>query len=195
MASSVYMGNRRQYARPQGLLFSDNAGTLDGGSYVPTGVEGEDFIILSDHNRQPATISPQRIEDRKRMINGTMRSYHTADKLNISTSWTRLPSRAADETLVYDASGNILSTGYTQYTVDGGAGGVDLLSWWENHQGPFYVFLAYDKFRINGEENYNRLDLYNQVLRVYFSSFDYTIEKRGANNFDFWNISLALEEV
>jgi len=195
MASSVYMGNRRKWGRPQALLFSNNAGTLDGGSYVPTGVEGTDFIILSDHNRQPISMPPQRIEDRKRMVNATMRSYHTADKLTLSTSWTRLPSRAADTSLEYDSSGEVVTTGYTQYTVDGGAGGVDLLSWWEDHQGPFWVFIAYDKFRIDGVENYSRLDIYNQVARMYFAGFDYTIEKRGADNFDFWNVSLSLEEV
>lgn len=195
MASSTYMGNRKKYTRPQGMLFSDNAGTLDAGSYVPLGIEGEDFIILSDDNRQPVAITAQRIEDRKRMINGTMRSYHTADKLNLSTSYSRLASRASDEALEYTSEGILVTTGATEYTTDGGAGGVDLLTWYENHQGPFYVFLAYDKFRINGTENYNRLGLYNQVLRMYWASFDYTIEKRGATNFDFWNISFTLEEV
>lgn len=195
MASSTYMTNRKRYARPQGLLFSDNSGTLDGGVYVPNGIEGEDFIILSDHNRQPVTMTPQRIEDRKRTINGTMRSYHTADKVNLNTSWNRLPSRAGNEAQSFDSSGNLLNIGYVEYTVDGGAGGVDLLSWWENHTGPFYVFLAYDKFRIAGVENYNRLDIYNQVVRMYYAGFDYTIEKRGADNFDFWNVSLSLEEV
>jgi hypothetical protein len=140
------------------------------------------------------------------MINGNMRSYWTADKLNLSTSWNRIPSRAYSKYVTFDPENGQIddsSDPYSMYTVDGGAGGVDILSWYEDHPGPFYVFLAYDKFRIDGSENYNRLSGYNQVLKMYISSFDYSIEKRSgawssggtATGFDFWNISLSLEEV
>lgn len=193
--TALYMSGRKKWSRPEALLFADNDGTLDGGIWIPKGEEGTDFIILSDHNRQPFSISQNRIEDRKRMINGTMRSYHTADKLTLSTSWNRLPSRAASESVIYDVDGTPLTTGYEEYTVDGAAGGVDMLSWYENHSGPFWVFLSYDKFRINGIENYDRLGYYTQVVQMYFASFEYTVEKRGAANYDMWNISMSLEEV
>lgn len=214
MATSGYMTGRRSYlsgaTRPQAILFSDNAGTLDSGMYIPNGSEWIDFIILTDGNRQEISMSQQRIESRQRMVNGNMRSYWTADKLNLSTSWSRIPSRAYSQAVDFNSStgqiDNDPST-YSMYTVDGGAGGVDILSWYENHPGPFWVFLAYDKFRIDGVENYNRLSGYNQVLKMYFAGFDYNIEKRGGINqgnmwnndktvgFDFWNISLSLEEV
>jgi len=208
------MAARRSYlygaTRPQAILFSDNPGTLQSGSYIPTGNEWEDFIILTDGNRAEISMSQQRIESRQRMVNGNMRSYWTADKLSLSTSWTRIPSRAFSEDVTFDpATGQIVQSPstYSMYTVDGGAGGVDILSWYETHPGPFWVFLGYDKFRINGSENYNRLSGYNQVLKMYFSSFNYNIEKRGGtstgnmwtNNkeigFDFWNVDLSLEEV
>lgn len=195
MVDNIYMGNRKKWARPQAMLFSDNAGTFIGDAYVPTGTEWQDFIILSDHNRSEISISQQRIEDRRRMINGTMRSYWTADKLNISLSWNRLPSRAFSETVTFDAEGLPNEAGYTEYTVDNAAGGMDILNWYESHTGPFYVYLAYDKYNVDGTINYNKLGIYNQVVQMYFSSFDYNIEKRGADNFDFWNISIALEEV
>lgn len=214
MASSAYMAGRRSYlsgaTRPQAILFSDNSGTLESGMYVPSGNEGEDFIILTDGNRSEISMSNQRIEQRQRMVNGNMRSYWMADKLNLSTSWSRIPSRAYSEYVTFDpANGQIDNdpSTYSMYTVDGGAGGVDILSWYENHVGPFYVFLGYDKFRIDGSENYNRLSGYNQVLKMYVSSFDYDIEKRGGTSmgnmwsenktvgFDFWNISISLEEV
>lgn len=210
MATSSYMAGRRSYlpgaTRPQAILFSDNAGTLDAGKYIPNGEEWQDFIILTDGNRGEISMSNQRIESRQRMVNGNMRSYWTADKLNISTSWARIPSRAYSESVDFNQStGQIVDdpADYSMYTVDGGAGGVDILNWYENHPGPFYVFLSYDKFRINGIENFNRLNGYNQVLKMYFSSFDYNIEKRGGNwasnntatGFDFWNINLSLEEV
>ena len=207
MATSTYMNNRKKWTRPQALLFSDNSGTLDSGFYIPTGNEGEDFIILSDHNRSSISLSKQRIETRNRMINGTMRSYHTADKINISCSWTRLPSRAyssvpsytdgtLDQTEVTASGGALLGYNPEEYTVDGGAGGAELLSWYEDHPGPFWVFLSYDE---SGTGSLNR---YTQVLQMYFSGFDYEVEKRGqawssgtASGFDFWNISMSLEQV
>lgn len=214
MATNSYMAGRKAYlsgaTRPQAILFSDNAGTLQSGKYVPNGNEWEDFIILTDGNRSEISLTTQRIETRQRMINGNMRSYWIADKLNLSTSWNRVPSRAYSESVDFNPSdGQIINNPetYSMYTVDGGAGGVDMLNWYESHPGPFYVFLAYDKFRIGGVENYNRLDGYNQVLKMYISSFEYGIEKRGGTNignmwsdnkttgFDFWNINISLEEV
>lgn len=208
------MAGRKNYlkgaTRPQAILFSDNSGTLSNGKYVPTGDEWSDFIILTDGNRGEISLSQQRIESRQRMINGNMRSYWTADKLNLSTSWSRIPSRAYSDYVTFNsASGEIDNdpSTYAMYTVDGGAGGVDILNWYENHVGSFYVFLAYDKFRVEGLENYNRLDGYNQVLKMFVSSFDYNIEKRGGTSignmwsdnkttgYDYWNISMSLEEV
>ena len=210
MATSGYMTGRRSYlpgaSRPQAILFSDNPGTSASGQYIPNGTEWIDFIILTDGNRNEISMAQQRMESRQRMINGNMRSYWTADKLTMSTSWSRIPSRAYSNAVTFNPSTGQIdqsASAYSMYTPDGGAGGVDILSWYENHPGPFWVFLAYDKFRIDGVENYNRLSGYNQVLKMYFSGFDYNIEKRGgawssggtATGFDFWNISLSLEEV
>lgn len=210
MATSAYMSGRKGYlrgaGRPQAILLSDNAGTLQSGQYIPNGVEGTDFIILTDGNRGEISMAKQRIESKQRMVNGNMRSYWTADKLTLSTSWSKIPSRAFSEDVTFNTTTGLISNSegtYSMYTVDGGAGGMDILSWYEDHTGPFWVFLAYDKFRIDGVENFDRLGSYNQVLKMYISSFDYTIEKRGnawssggtSTGFDFWNISLSLEEV
>lgn len=200
------MSNRIKWSRPQALLFSDNSGTLDSGLYIPTGDEGVDFIILSDHNRGNISVTKQRIETRNRMINGTMRSYHTADKVNLSTSWTRLPSRSYSSTPSYtdgsldqsivETGGSYAGLNPEEYTADGGAGGAELLDWYESHVGPFYVFLSYDKI---GEDNLNR---YTHVVQMYFSDFSYEVEKRGrawssgtADGFDMWNINMSLEQV
>jgi len=198
VATKRYMQGRssslKAGTRPQALLWSDNPGTLEDGFYVPQGTEGEEFIILSDHNRKEVSINPQRIETRQRMVNGNMRSYWIADKVEVSTSWERLPSRPFDRKVVFDEDGNIESANYLSHTVDGAAGGVDMLSWYENNPGSFYLFLSYDKYRINNIENYNRLSTYNQVVKVYFSSFNYGIEKRSGGGFDFWNINVSMEE-
>lgn len=201
LATSQYMIGRRAWTRPQALLFSDNPGKLENGFYVPAGNEWESFIILSDHNRAGISIDVTRIESRQRMINGSMRSYHTADKITVSTSWTRLPSRSFSVSDPAFGDGTSAPEGKLirqkvfdtydplQYTADGGASGTDLLAWYEAFKGPFYVFLSYDKF---GQNDMNR---YTQILHMYFAEFNYEVEKRGQDLFDMWNISLSLEEV
>jgi hypothetical protein len=183
--------------------------TLTNAKAVPLG----EFLILSDHNRKDISFKTQRIEKRERMINGRMRSYHIADKMTISTSWDMLPSRAFSVNPQFDVTtglptatvnfdgmrnsgGTITYDADRKYTVDGGAGGNELLDWYNNHTGSFYVFLAYDRksnFAETGQ--YSHLAEYNEVIEMFISSFDYTVVKRGGSNFDFWNISVTLEEV
>jgi len=197
MATATYLAGRNKYGRPQAMLFSDNPGVLDNGFYVPQGTEFEDFIITSDHNRQQIQFKPNRIENKVRTINGRMRSYHIADKLNISTSWDNLPSRAASsENETNPTSGQtIIGANDLAYTADNGAGGVDLLNWYENHQGSFWVFLAYDKLTNFDSDRYNKLGRYNEIIEVFFDDFQYDVVNRGRSTHDFWNISLSLEEV
>ena len=247
MATVNYMNGRKQYQRPQALLFADNPGRkeivtnpttgLSEIYYLPNGYEvgadvpaGTDpdlidqFIILSDDNRQPVSFGTIRIENRKRMINGRMRSYHIADKLTISAAWDMLPSRSFIDVPLFDAAGNPskqvpgdadnqdgIEAGETvpittkasfyntdkQYTTDGGAGGAELLDWYENHQGSFWVYLSYDKYPSFSKDTtgYSQLNKYSQVVEVFFSDFSYSVVKRGGSNHDFWNISLTLEEV
>jgi len=215
MTTSAYLTGRKRYQRPQAVLWSDNAGTLTGGLYVPNGHEvGADtaetdpdllnqFIILSDHNRSELSFTPQRIEQRQRTINGRMRSYHIADKLQIQFSWSRLPSRSYHQVAAFnDATGISPYKNNTQeFTADGGAGGVAILDWYNNHTGPFWMYLAYDNyanFKEDGEvvdASFGHLAQYNEIIQVYFADFNYSVVKRGGNNFDMWNISVTLEEV
>jgi hypothetical protein len=204
-STSTYIAGRKKYSRPQAMLWSDNSGNIDeSGMRFPLGNEKQDFIICSDHNRGEMNVNQQRIESRQRMINGTMRSYHIADKISLSVSWQRLPSRSFSRNVIFDSAGKAVMSGADQeYTVDGGAGGVELLDWYENHPGPFYVYLGYDKFnndsfKVAGDvkdESFNYLGVYNDVRMMYFAGFDYTIEKRGGTNFDFWTVNVSLEEV
>jgi hypothetical protein len=209
------MSGRKRYQRPQAALWSNNAGTLTGGLYVPNGYEvGADtsetdpdllnqFIILSDHNRSELAFTPQRIEQRQRTINGRMRSYHIADKMQISFSWSMLPSRSYYQVAAFnDATGISPYKNNTQeFTADGGAGGVAILDWYNSHTGPFWMYLAYDNyanFKEDGEivnNSFGHLAQYNEIIEVYFADFNYSVVKRGGNNFDMWNISVTLEEV
>jgi len=212
MASSSYMLGRKKYARPQAMLWADNSGTLVNGLYVPNGVEInadpgsetnvdnlDQFLILSDHNRAPLAFGNTRIEKRERMINGRMRSSHIADKMTLSTSWNALPSRAFPMQPDFNSStGKSVYNGNPslEYTADGGAGGVELLDWYENHKGSFWVYLAYDKYSNFGKDNpsYGHLAQYNQVVEMFISEFSYSVQKRGASTFDLWDVTVNLEE-
>jgi hypothetical protein len=196
------MQGRKTYQRPQALLLANNSGTIEtveGSSfYVPVGTEFTDFIILSDDNRGPIDMAPDRIEKRERTINGRMRSYHIADKMKINVSWNMLPSRAFSTLPGFDEeTGKTALAKSEQYTTDGGAGGVEILDWYQNNVGSFFVYLAYDKHTNFGdtESSFTNLAKYNQIMEVFFSDFKYTIVKRGGSTYDFWNVSFSLEEV
>jgi len=72
-------------------------------------------IKLSEHNRQPVSLNPERIEKTQRMANGSLRKFFIADKMNMQLSWTMLPS-------------------YSSQTVDLGYGAIDLKSFYEGSQ-------------------------------------------------------------
>jgi hypothetical protein len=203
----TYIQGRKKYHRPSGMLWSENTGTLKNGLYVPNGYEiGVDpesvedqslldqFLLITDDNRQPLDFSEERIEKRERMINGRMRSYHIADKLKLSTSWNMIPSRSHADVPSFDVVTGL--SPYKSYTTDGGAGGADMLEWYDSHKGSFWVFLAYDRKGIfkGTPDPYDHLQQYNQLIEMFITDFSYSVEKRGTK-FDYWNVSVSLEEV
>lgn len=208
MATSSYFTGRKKYNRPQAVMWSKNSGYVSDGFYLPLGseigsVDGietdpalqNQFIILSDHNRGPIDFVPNRLEQRQRMISGTMRSHHIADKKTATIKWSMLPSRSSGVKPDYDANGIKESGG--NFTVDSGAGGAEMLEWYENNKGPFWMFLAYDKYPDFGTEDsaYQRLTKYNERLFVYITDFNYSVIKRGNGLYDMWDVSVTLEEV
>ena len=217
MADLSYLYGRSKYARPQAILWSDNPGRLelvgeDQYTYVPNGyeinstppesatdAELNQFLILSDHNRSAIDIKYDRIENRQRTVNGTMRSRFIADKLSLNFSWNLLPSKSYSSTANYDpiTGKSSLYNSQSEFTADGGAGGNDILDWYDSHQGPFWVFLSYDKIDSTQSDavKFQNFPNYNQVLEMYISDFSYTIEKRSGTLYDMWNISVSLEEV
>jgi hypothetical protein len=128
-----------------------------------------------------------------------MRSNYITDKISITTSWSLLPSRSfAQRPNFSQSTGKSLYSGTEyEYTADGGAGGTEILDWYENHHGPFWVFLSYDKYTNFGKDNsaHEHLAQYSQIVQMYVSNFNYSVVKRGGSNHDLWNISVTLEEV
>lgn len=187
----VLGNNTKQFALPQLVVLTDVEPVQDAdGFWNIVDEESTQYLVLSDHNRSSLDITPVRIEKRERMINGNMRSYHIADKDTLTVSWDMLPSRA------YNSYG--LTRG-EMYTADGGAGGADLLDWYNEHEGLFWVLLAYDLVLqdvVNEDTPIAKTasQFYTRMIPVYFADFSYSVVKRGQQNHDMWNISMTLEE-
>lgn len=79
---------------------------------------------ISDHNRQPLSVTIERIESSKRMANATMRKYVIADKRSFGTSWEMLPNKSAD-------------------TVDGFWGADEMEAFFNNNAGAFTLKVTY----------------------------------------------------
>lgn len=210
MTTLNYLDGRKKYTRPQALLFADFPGTTVEGEnglvHVPVGNElGVDvadasegtFLILSDHNRSAIDVKYNRIGQKERTINGKMRSFFVADKRTFSISWQNLPSRAFSSFPDFNSSTGLPSEEVTKYTVDGGAGGNELLNWHLIHPQSFYLFISYDSYIdfLQEDNTYGRLREYQEVKEVYLSDFDYVVNKRSPNTYDLWNVSITLEEV
>lgn len=79
---------------------------------------------LSDHNRAPISITPERIENRKRMANGTLRNFVVAQKRKVKTSWENLPKQ-------------------NTHTVDGFWGAKSLIDFYNATFGEFTLRVTY----------------------------------------------------
>lgn len=79
---------------------------------------------LTDHNRSSITITPSRIENRKRMANGTMRNFVIAQKRKIKSTWSDLPNKTA-------------------LTVDGFWGADAMIDFYNATYGEFTLRLSY----------------------------------------------------
>jgi hypothetical protein len=123
---------------------------------------------LSDHGRSPLSISVERIEDRRRMVNGSLRINHVANKYRISCSWEALPT-------------------LDSRTVDGFKGAAFIRNLHDTTGGgTFTVVVAARDGAAGAGASFTKT--------MTFSSFDYEVEKRGTG-FDLVNVSIELEEV
>lgn len=109
---------------------------------------------VTEHNRSPLEISNDRIENVKRMANGTLRKYYVADKKRFSTSWNFVPGT---QTHLVD----------TAWTVE------DLKTFFASNDGK-------SSFRIRIKKADGT---YDGPYTVIFNKFDPTIIKRGIDTF------------
>jgi hypothetical protein len=126
---------------------------------------------LTEHNRSPVSVDTQRFERTARMANGSLRKLFIADKKNVATSWSMVPS-------------------FSTMTVDGGWGAEDLRNFYlsAKGQGTFNVRIAYNSTR-------------TEEFVASFTACSFNIIKRNVkeNSADvpqaFWDVNVSLEEV
>lgn len=176
---------RKTWTRPTLVIFGErapiasnaNTGVWDIGDNA---IAGQKFYYLTDDSRSDVSINLERIEYKKRMINGRMRAYHVADKKTFSMSWNNLTTSASAISEFRTTAGrnNIASA-------------KEMLDWYQDHTGSFYLTLVYDNPSVSTDVLVKyRLETYN----VFFESFSYSINKRGPMH-DLWDVSITLVEV
>lgn len=143
-------------------------------------ITGQKFYYLTDDGRSEVQVNLERIEYKKRMINGRMRSYHVADKKTFNMSWVDLPT-----------SKTIISEHKTTSGRDNIAAAKEILEWYEDHTGSFYLTLVYDNTKAATDIPLRyRIETYS----VFFDDLSYTIKNRGPTH-DLIDISMSLVEV
>jgi hypothetical protein len=63
---------------------------------IQLSLDNSNWQKLTDHNRDPISISTEIIETQARMANGKMRKYIVAQKKTISVSWSYVPSKTSE---------------------------------------------------------------------------------------------------
>lgn len=174
------------WVRPSMLIFCENEP-----SSASSGTAwnlGANYLYLSDDNRQPVSIQYERIEFKERMINGTMRSYHVADKRTFSTSWNDFPSRklAATNSSLKGLSASITSDGF--------GAGQDILNWYNTYKKDFWMLAVYDApIQTTSSTTIAPIQGWAEKIHVFFDSFNFTVKKRGNLN-DLWDVDISLVE-
>lgn len=173
---------QRIWTRPALMILTEATPTVvdaNSGQY-DLGTAGSNYLYLTDDGRSQMQVAIERIEYKKRMINGRMRSYHVADKKTFSVSWKDLPSQKNELSEVRFSG---LTTGWASCQ--------EMLTWHTDHPNSFFLNLVYDT--PEADENTPlryKLETYN----VFFDDFSYTVTKRGQTH-DLWDISMTLVEV
>lgn len=79
---------------------------------------------ITDHNRQPISVSAEMFMHEERMVDGTLRRYHVATKRTWSVSWSELFSKS-------------------EFVVDGYWSGEEMRQFYDDTPGEFELTLTY----------------------------------------------------
>jgi hypothetical protein len=170
------------------MSYSINAG-------LSLSLDGIIWYDLTDHNRQPIQYAPQRIEQVQRMANGTMRKFVVANKAIYNTSWQAVPS--ASQTI--SSQSGVSLTSY-QPTVDGKKGAGFMKAFYDAYNLiPVWLKLTFATDNTTGTSHTpSQLAMpstvNNQVLQVFMTDFEYTINQRFTL-IDYVDITMQFTEV
>ncbi len=139
---------------------------------------GTTWNKITDHNREPMSISVERFEKSNRMVNATMRRFTVGKKRTYTVSWSMLPAKRNTN---YGGKEGLT-------TVDNGWSGEEIENFHNTTDGAFYMKLR------KGQDEAKAIDDGTiEVVQVMITDFSKDIEKRGVN--DLWSLSITLEEV
>jgi hypothetical protein len=127
--------------------------------------------LTSEHSRAPFEVSFDQIEQANRTVNGKLRVYTVAKKHNLSVSWSMLPS--------IDSA-----------TVDGQMGANSLYSLYKaNSEIAVKVWM---------DSSAAQAEVTPAIsFQGHFVSHNFTVVKRNVGQafYDFWDVSLEIEEI
>lgn len=132
---------------------------------------------VTDHNRSPLSEEVERIENKKRMADGTLRRYSVTKKRTWSCSWDMLPST------------NEIVGGMT--TADGGLAGEDIERIHNTVNTPFRMVLRRGSAKGLSVPAVSDDNFY--IVNVMIADYSKEVVKRG--KVDLWKVSITLEEV
>jgi hypothetical protein len=139
---------------------------------------GTTWNKITDHNRSAMSVNVERIENKGRMTDGTLRRYSVGKKRTFQCSWTMLPAKR-----------NTSYNGKTALTtVDNGWAGEEIENFHNTVDGVFKL-----KLRKGQDEAKAANDGTIETFNVMIADFSKDIEKRGI--VDFWSLDITLEEV
>lgn len=131
---------------------------------------GTTWFLVTDHGRSPLSITVERIENKQRMADGTLRRYVVSKKRSFNCSWDNIPSVETD----------FLANGEPGEWIEDFHNDVD---------GAFHM-----RLREGSDRDLTLTGLNGTVFTVMITDFSKDIVKRGPA-FDLWNLDITLEEV
>ena len=149
---------------------------------ISISLDNTTWYNLTDHNRQPITVTPSIIEHASRMANGKMRKYVIASKRTISTSWTNLPSK----------SSSTVDTNYSS-------------AWLAEFYNANVFLPVYVKFThstdttpttgsVPSDSTFDTARVKSEVIQCFITKFDVVTKHRNVN-FDYVDMNIEFTEI
>jgi hypothetical protein len=141
---------------------------------IQVSLDNVNWQKLTDHNRDPISISLEVIESQSRMANGKMRKYIVAQKKTISVSWNYVPSKTSE-------------------TVDSNYSAAWLESFYKSNVGsPIYLKVIASEIDSSG--NFVTAQNASEVYTVFMEKFSKSIINRTKVS-DYVSMSIDFTEV